>query len=87
MKRPEIQIPTLLAVCAACLFATASVAQTDSAHGAGPYQVIDAAGRAQVVVADPSACAPFVAEAVWGRTPTLSPIGYRCFSGMPEFRN
>ena len=27
------------------------------------------------------------AEAVWGRTLTLAPIGYRCFSGMPEFRN
>ena len=88
MKQPEPQIPMLLAVCAAaCLFATASLAQADSADRPGPYRVVDSAGHTQVVVATPSACAPFVAEAVWGRTLTLAPIGYRCFSGMPEFRN
>ena len=88
MKRPAIQIPALFAACAAvCLFATVSAAQANAASGGRPYHVIDSAGHDRLVVANPNACAPFVPEAVWGRTPTAAPIGYRCFQEMRGLRN
>lgn len=88
MKRPEISIPALFAVCAGvCLFATAFPARAGAAADDRPHHVIDGAGRVQLVVGNPNACAPFVAEAVWGRAPTAAPIGYRCFPEVRGFRN
>ncbi len=48
--------------------------------GAGPvHTVVEADGQRVQVVRSANDCAPFAAEAVWGRGATTAPIGYRCY--------
>jgi hypothetical protein len=81
MKRPQISIPALLAVCVGVgLFEGPRAVHAGAVGSDRPYRVIDSAGRVQVVVRNANDCAPWLAEAVWGPGPvTAAPIGYRCY--------
>ncbi len=81
MKRPQVSILALLAVCVAAYpFEGSRPAHATQAGSDRPYHVIDSAGRVQLVVRNANDCAPWQAEAVWGPgPPTAAPLGYRCF--------
>lgn len=81
MKRPWTSIIALTAVCVAvCVFDGPRLVRAGAAGPDRPYHVINSAGREQLVVRNANDCAPWQAEAVWGPgTPTLHPIGYRCY--------
>jgi hypothetical protein len=57
---------------------------SDMAGIRGVHTVIDASGRRIQVVGNANDCAPFEAEAVWGRAPTASPLGYHCYPPAPN---
>jgi hypothetical protein len=57
---------------------------SDMAGISGVYTVIDSNGRRIAVVRNANACAPFDADAVWGRTPSASPLGYHCYPPNPN---
>jgi hypothetical protein len=53
---------------------------SDMAGVRGAHAVVEADGQRVQVVGNANDCAPFEAEAVWGRgAGTAAPIGYRCF--------
>jgi hypothetical protein len=80
MKRSPIAAVAVFAAYAGPALADQTFQVGSDMAGAGPvHEVVEADGQRVQVVPNANDCAPFEAEAVWGRGATAAPIGYRCF--------
>jgi len=80
MRKLPITVVAIIAANAGLAFAGQTFqVGSDMAGVSGAHAVIEADGQRVQVVGNANACAPFEAEAVWGRGATAAPIGYRCF--------
>jgi hypothetical protein len=80
MKKLPIAVAAVFAAYAGCAIAGETFqVGSDMAGVRGAHAVIEADGQRVQVVGNANECAPFEAEAVWGRGATAAPLGYRCF--------
>jgi hypothetical protein len=80
MKKLSIAVVAVLAAYAGPAVADQTFQAGSDMAGVGPLRsVVEADGQRVQVVRNANDCAPFQAEAVWGRGGTGAPLGYRCF--------
>jgi hypothetical protein len=86
MKSLEIAVVALTTACSVGYAHAYPDFPTGSDMGgiSGVYTVTDSNGRRIQVVRNANDCAPFDADAVWGRSPSASPLGYHCYPPNPN---
>jgi hypothetical protein len=83
MKKLSIAVVAVFAAYAGPVVADETFQVGSDMAGIGAvHSVVEADGQRVQVVPNANDCAPFQAEAVWGRGGTAAPLGSRCYDPL-----